>query len=396
MKILAISYLYPNLFYPHYGIFVHNRLKAISKYHEVKVINPIPWFPGCGELARYKNYDKIPLKESIDKIEVYHPRFLTIPKVFKFIDAFTYKVTTMSIVDELSKSYPFDIVDLHWTYPDLPTGYALKKKYNKKMLLTLRGKEAFHERQGIGRELLIKKYLLNTDGVISLSQELQDIAIDLGVEVTRCRVVRNGVDTNSFYHLDREECRKRLGILPSEHAILSVGFLNFGKGFDRIIKALPALLETNHEYKLYIIGSEGPAGGYRQALRQLIDQLGLRDNVCFLGTVDNSELIFWYNAVDVFCLSSRSEGSPNVVMEALACGCPVVATDVGTVSEIITAKYMGKVVENSKEGVAEGLATLDYNVIYRQLIANDMKKFSWDWCAKQVNDFYMKALRAGE
>ena len=173
MKILALSYLYPNSLYPHYGIFVHNRLKAVSKYHEVKVINPIPWFPGCGRLARYKNYDKIPLEENIDGIDVYHPRFFVIPKLFKFIDAFTYKAAVMPLVEKIYKSYPFDLVDLHWTYPDLPTGTALKKKYRKKMVVTLRGKEAFHIGEGKVREILIRKNLGQADAVICLSGELQ-------------------------------------------------------------------------------------------------------------------------------------------------------------------------------------------------------------------------------
>ena len=201
MKILALSYLYPNSQYPHYGIFVHNRLKAVSRYHEVKVINPIPWFPGCGRLSRYRNYNAIPAHEIIDGLEVFHPRFPIIPRFCKSLDALTYRAAVMPLAARLRQTYPFDLIDLHWTYPDLPTGTALKKKYGKKMVVTLRGKEAFHRGEGPIREALIRSHLLQADGVISLSRELQDMAVEVGVDSGRCHVIRNGVDTSKFYYI---------------------------------------------------------------------------------------------------------------------------------------------------------------------------------------------------
>jgi len=388
MKILALSYLYPNSLYPHYGIFVHNRLRAVRKYHEVKVINPIPWFPGCGRLARYQDYDQIPLRETIGGIEVFHPRFLVIPKFFKFIDSFTYKSVVMPLVEELYKSYPFDIVDLHWTYPDLPTGYAIKKRYKKKMLITLRGKEAFHINEGIGREFLIKKYLLQADAVISLSRELQEMAIQVGVDEKCCSVIRNGVDTAAFYYIDQDECRKRLGISREEKVILSVGSLNYGKGFDRIIKAFPSLIRIDANCKLYIIGAHGPAGDCRKEINDLIYDLDLQDHVCFLGTVENRVLIYWYNAADLFCLASRSEGSPNVLGEALACGCPSIATDVGSVTDILGHKHHGVVVTNNADGVQEGLEMAINCEWDREKIFQYMQSYDWDWCGQKVLPVY--------
>lgn len=393
MNILALSFLYPNTLYPHYGIFVHNRLKAVSKYHEVKVINPIPYFPGCGRLARYKNYGEIPLQETIDGIEVYHPRFFIIPRLFKFIDALTCKAAVMPLVEKLYESYPFDLVDLHWTYPDLPTGIAIKKKYNKKMLVTLRGKEAFHINEGVGREFLIKNYLLKADTVISLSQELQEIAVNMGVKKKHCHVVRNGVDTSAFYYMERDECRKHLNIPLDEKIILSVGSLTFPKGFDRIIKSLSKLLEIDAACKLYIIGSEGPAGDYRRGINQLIVDFDLRGKVSLQGLVDNKDLIYWYNAADLFCLASRGEGSPNVLGEALACGCPSVATDVGAVVEILSNKLNGIVVSNSADGVSSGLKKalpLDWD---RKAISSSMHDVDWDWCGREVIAIYDKVKK---
>ena len=393
MKILALSYLYPNSLYPHYGIFVHNRLKAVSKYHEVKVINPIPWFPGCGRLARYKNYDKIPLEENIDGIDVYHPRFFVIPKLFKFIDAFTYKVAVMPLVEKINKSYLFDLIDLHWTYPDLPTGSAIKKKYSKKMLVTLRGKAAFHINEGIGRELLIRKYLLLADAVVGLSQELIDMAVSLGVNENQCHVIRNGVDLGLFNYVDQEESRRHLGLPSNEKIILSVGSLVHGKGFDRIFRSLPKILSNYPNCKFYIIGGEGPAGRFKKQFYEIVEEYALQDNVTFVGIVKNKDLRYWYNAADIFCLASRSEGSPNVLTEALACGCPSVATDVGSVKEIIVSNDLGLVVDNSFDGVTNGLHSMLVRSVWdRRENSLAMSAYDWSWCAQKTSCVYSQVM----
>jgi glycosyltransferase involved in cell wall biosynthesis len=385
MKILALSYLYPNSLYPHYGIFVHNRLKAVSKYHDVKVINPIPWFPGCGRLARYKDYDKIPQKETLDGIEVFHPRFLVIPRYWKFIDAFTYRAVVMPLAERLRNDFLFDLIDLHWTYPDLPTGTALKRKYGKKMVVTLRGKEAFHIGEGAIRERLITKNLLQADAVIGLSQELVDMAVARGVNPNHCHVVRNGVDTTRFCYIDKEDCREKLGLPLEEKIILSVGSLTYGKGFDRIINSLPMILKYYPSSKLYIIGTEGPAGDYKKRLFQLIHEKKVSGNVTFVGKVDNKNLVYWYNSADVFCLASRSEGCPNVLLEALACGCPSVATDVGTIREIIEQDSMGVLIKNTTNDVHYGLIKALQSHWSRKKIYSIMIGCNWDRCANLLN-----------
>lgn len=389
MRILALSYLYPNSVYPHYGIFVHNRLKAVSKYHQVVVINPIPWFPGHFKLKRYKNYNQIPFKENIEGLTIYHPRFFVIPLFFKFIDAFTYKSAVIPLVRNLFQKFPFDLVDLHWTYPDLPTGFILKSQYNKRMLVTLRGKEAFHCKDGAVREYLIKKYLRKADAVISLSHELQDIAMAIGVKKEKCHVVRNGVDSSRFFYIDQQKCRERLGLPLSEKIILSVGSLNYRKGFDRIIKALPLLLAEQPDWKIYIIGSEGPDGDYRKQLVRMIGDLGLQGKVSFQGALGNAELVFWYNAADLFCLASRGEGSPNVLSEALACGCPSVATSVGSVVEILDQEFLGCRVDNTSSSVKAGLQKGIKKKWDRERIFSYMQSFSWDWCANNLLKIYI-------
>ena len=127
MRILALSYLFPNSVYPNCGVFVLNRLKAIGDYHEVKVINPIPWFPGTSRLRRYKDYHRIPSREIMAGIEVFHPRFFSVPRVLKGLDALTYGQAVRRVALPLRRQWPFELIDLHWTYPDLPAGRGLAR-----------------------------------------------------------------------------------------------------------------------------------------------------------------------------------------------------------------------------------------------------------------------------
>jgi len=175
-----------------------------------------------------------------------------------------------------------------------------------------------------------------------------------------------------------------------EKIILGVGALIQRKGFDLVIKGLEKIIATSglEKTKFYILGSQGPEGDYRKELNQFIEHHKLHNYVVFVGAVANSQLISWYNAVDVFCLSSRGEGSPNVLTEALACGTPAVATNVGSVSEIMASEEQsGFCCENeNSEQIAQCLIKVLNSESDRNLNAERFNKYNWDWCAKKVMD----------
>jgi len=392
LKILAISFLFPNCEQPNHGIFVKNRLEAVSKYAEVKMINPIAWSPMHGRIRKFKDKKNIPLVEVIGGIEVYHPRFFSIPKLFKSIETLTYYRAVLPLVKQLYKSFKFDLIDLHWTYPDLPTGYFLSKQFNTPFMVTLRGKEAFHLEDGGLRKHIISHYLKKTSQAIALSQELKNINQQLTKNAITTAVIRNGVDTDNFYYLPMTECRKALMLSNNEKIIVMVGSLIYRKGFDLVIDALAQIIKENlfSNIKLYIIGSEGPEGDYRKSLFAQVKQLNLKDHVVFKGQVANSQLKIWYNAANLFCLSSRGEGSPNVLTESLACGCPVVATDVGAVNEIMSSEEgIGACIQSeSIIAISNGLKSVLSSQYDRNKNAKLFKKYNWDWCAQNVIKIY--------
>lgn len=387
LKILAISYLFPNSQQPNHGIFVLNRLKAMSNYADITVINPIADSPLHQHIDKFKSLQNIPLEEELHGVHVYHPRFFSIPGHLKSLEILSYRRAVWSVVNRLSAA-DFDLIDLHWTFPDLPTGAWLSKKFNIPFHVTLRGMEAFHLQDSGLRKHIVSHYLKKVDKVISLSEEMARKSNELANTASKTVVIRNGVDTDKFYHLEQNECREKLNLPLHEKIILGVGALIHRKGFDLVIQGLEKIIATAglEQTKFYILGSQGPEGDYRKELNQFIEQHKLQKHVVFVGAVANSELITWYNAADVFCLSSRGEGSPNVLTEALACGTPAVATNVGSVPEIMNSEEnLGFYVENENQSeIINRLIDLLVSDHDSKKQALSFEKYTWDWCAKEV------------
>ncbi len=393
MRILAISYLFPNSKEPNYGIFVLNRLKAVSKYCDIKVINPIPWFPFSTLLPRYKNYDQVPKKEIIQGLEVYHPRFLSFPRILKVIEPVTLFLSLFFLCKRINGRYPFDILDIHWLYPDLPAGFMLARIFRKKIVVTLRGREALFS-TGLWKFNRILVPLLNrVNYIISLSSELQELCRNAGVNHERFAIIRNGVDTKTFHFSNMLQARKQLDLNSTEKIILSVGALIYRKGFDRIIRCLPALSTKYPEIKLYIVGDAGKEGNYLRNLQSIIQECQVDDKIVFVGSVPNAHLVTWYNAADLFCLASRGEGSPNVLSEALTSGCPAVSTDVGSASDILDKDELGEIVPNDDHTLCPRLLIALEKKYDRPSIAAYMSRFDWNWCANQVIKVYEVVVR---
>jgi teichuronic acid biosynthesis glycosyltransferase TuaC len=386
LKILAISFLFPNSQQPNHGIFVLNRLKAMSQYADITVINPIADSPVHKHIDKFKGLQNIPLEEELHGVHVYHPRFFSIPGYLKSLEVISYRRAVWSVVKTLPDD--FDLIDLHWTFPDLPCGNWLSKKINKPFNITLRGMEAFHLKDSGLRKYIVAHYLKKANKVISLSEEMARKADELSNTAERTSVIRNGVDTDKFYYLDQNECREKLSLSKTDKIILGVGALIYRKGFDLVIKGLEEVITTQYleNTKFYILGAQGPEGDYRKELNQFIEQHSLQNNVVFVGAVDNSQLITWYNAADVFCLASRGEGSPNVLTEALACGTAAVATNVGSVPEIMDSENnLGYCVDNEdQQMITTKLIQLLLQPHDRKLQATNFNKYTWDWCAKEV------------
>ena len=380
-KVLVLSHLFPNQEHPHYGIFVLNRLLNLCDYCEIKVVAPVPRFPFMEKIKMYRRYPFIPRKEQIQGIQVEHPFFPIIPRYFKWLDSFSYFFSSFITIYKIRKNFDFELIDVNWTYPDILTGFIWSWLTKKEYIVSIRGNEALYPGEKGGRKYILDKLLKRAGAIITLSQQLKELVLDIGIPENKVHVVLDGVEKENFFMMERFLCRQKLNLVQDKKIVVSIGSLILTKGHQYLIKALP-LLSKKFSIELYIIGDVNAAGDDAFIIEKLIKELGL-NNVHLVGSKPFHELILWYNAADLFCLASEGEGCPNVVLESLACGTPVVATDVGAISDLIGTDAKGYVVPKGDQvKLEEAMHKALIREWDREAIHESMQ--TWDDCAKQV------------
>lgn len=394
VKVLAISTLYPSRAQPVHALFVEQRILAMRKRFPVVVLSPVPWFPGGGLLARYRHRRRIPRWETRHGVEVRYPRFLSVPRFLKPLDGFFLFLTCWAEAARLRRIRDFDRIDAHLAFPDGWGAVLLGRVLRKPVAVTLRGHDVNDLPRYPVRRHQVAWTLRHADAVFAVADALRDAALELGAAPERTFTVANGVDFARFAPLDRTEARRRVG-LPSEGPILlSVGHLVARKGFHHLVRALPEILRAHPGARLVIVGAPGEEGDFSEEIRRAARTAGLADRVTLVGAVTHEELGAWYSAADLFCLASEREGRPNVVLEALACGTPVVATDVWGTPEIVSRDDVGLLVDSvepSRLGarIVEALGRR----WDRDAIVAHSRGFSWDAAAARVE---RELARAGE
>jgi teichuronic acid biosynthesis glycosyltransferase TuaC len=192
-------------------------------------------------------------------------------------------------------------------------------------------------------------------------------------------VVGNGVDTGKFQRLDRRVARQDLGLPLDAPVLVSVGALVERKGFHRVIECLPALRRRFPGLHYLVVGGPGPEGDWSARLRRQVNDLGLQDCVVFLGTRAPEELKVPLSAADVFVLATRNEGWANVFLEAMACGLPVVTTDVGGNAEVVADEKLGILVPFGRaDQLAQAIADALGRTWDRDAIVAYAQNQSWD------------------
>ncbi|MCF8107523.1 MAG: glycosyltransferase [Desulfohalobiaceae bacterium] len=341
MNILVFTTVYPNQAQPGLGVFVRERMKRVAARHQMEVIAPVPWFPLARVLkAGYR--PRVPRLEEQDGIRVHHPRFFSVPGLFKCLDGLFVFLSVLITVLRLRKSFPFELIDAHFAYPDGLAAILLGKVLHVPVTVTLRGTivplSAY-----LLRRFQIRWVLKQADRVIAVSGSLKAKALEIGPQ-RDIRVIPNGVDTDRFYPVPPQEARQELGLDQQARILVSVGGLVRRKGFHRVLEVLPDLVESHADLQYVIIGGPSVEGDIGPELEDQANRLGLNGRVRFTGPLPPDQVRTWLNAADLFCLGTSNEGWANVLMESLACGTPVVATDVGGNAEIVSRQELGIIV----------------------------------------------------
>jgi glycosyltransferase involved in cell wall biosynthesis len=334
--------VYPNPKQPLLGVFVRERARHVARHHPSVVVAPRPWFPGDGPI-RGSRWAGVPREERDGDLVVHHPAFLSVPGVMKSMDAGFYAASLLPFLVRLRRQFPFDLIDAHFAYPDGAAAVMLGRIFRCPVTITVRGTIVPLSRRLL-RRAQIRAALKAADAVFPVSETLKAAVTSLGVPADRVRVIPNGVDTGIFQPGDRSAARDRLGLPREATIVVSVASLSLRKGHQRVLDSLPAAVRA-HPGLLYVaVGGASPEGDTGPLLRTMIAERGLGEHVRLVGARPHDEIPTWLQAADLFCLATSNEGRANVLIEALACGVPVVTTRIPANEELVEAGRDGLLV----------------------------------------------------
>jgi len=378
LRVLLFSTLYPSSARPGHGLFVETRLRKLleSGEAEARVVAPVPWFPSTaprfGEHARMA---ATPHAETWNGVALLHPRYLLPPRIGQNVAPFVLALGAWASLQRLQREgFDFDLIDAHYFYPDGVAAALLARWLGKPLAISARGSDL----NVLGQHPLARHLMLWAAGQahasIGVCSALTDILRGWGADPKRLHVLRNGVDLQRFRPLPQAEARSRLG-LNGAPLLLSVGNLVEVKGHDLTMDAL-ALLTPQHAGAVLCIVGDGPL---RERLQAHAVARGVADRVRFVGRIANDQLADWYSAADLLVLASRSEGWANVLLESMACGTPVVATDVGGSAEVVAHLDAGRIVgRRDATSMAQAMEQLLAAAPDRTLVRRYAEGFGWE------------------
>lgn len=373
IRLLVFASLYPNAVQPRHGIFVEERLRRLVKTGQVTatVVAPVPWFPfRSSRFGAYAAFARVPALEARHGIRVLHPRYPVIPKVgMHAAPALMYRALLPMMRNLIASGGGFDLIDAHYFYPDGVVAARLGETIGKPVVITARGSDVNLIAQHRGPARKITRAAARAAAIVTVSDALKGKVEALGAVPDKVVTLRNGVDLERFRPLDRAAIRAKLDVTGP--VWLSVGHLIELKGMHIAIAALTGVPGVT-----LLVAGEGPDG---DVLAQLAQRSGVADRVRFLGAVDHKALCDYYNAADALVLASSREGMPNVVLESLACGTPVLATAVGGIPELITRPEAGELMrERTPEALVQAWRALQARNVDRNLTRKFAETLGWE------------------
>jgi glycosyltransferase involved in cell wall biosynthesis len=373
LRLLTFTTLYPDRERPNHGIFVENRLRHLVATGEAvsTVLAPVPFFPFRGErFGAWGRFARIPPREERHGLTIHHPRYPAIPRIgMSVAPLLLYLASRRALTRLVAAGLAFDLIDAHYVYPDGVAAVWLGRYFQRPVVITARGSDLTELPNYAVPRRFIRSALTRADGLIGVSAALRERLIEFGADPGRTMTLRNGVDTVAFHPVDRDAARAALGL--GRPALISVGALIERKGHRLTVEAMLEL----PDFELLIVGE----GAERASLEARIACLGLGTRVRLIGARPHVELPQYYGAADAMVLASSREGWANVLLESMACGTPVIASNIPGNPEVVQDWAAGLVIEaNTPAGIAAGVRRLFSNPPSRAATRAYAERFSWD------------------
>ena len=344
MQILTFTTLYPSALRPQHGIFVETRLRKLAESGLVaaRVVAPCPWFPfASGRFGRYAVIARTPSEELRHGLQIDHPRYPLLPKIGMSSAPLALFAAVLPVLRrQMRQGRDFDLIDAHYFYPDGVAAVLLGRALGRPVVVTARGDDLDLIATYAVPRRWIRWAAARAAGLITVSSGLQRKLAALGTAPERVRVLRNGVDLALFHPMERGAARHALGAVRP--TLLAVANLVEKKRHRLMVEALAELPGVD----LVIVG-DGPE---RPAIEALARERGVAGRVRLLGAMPQDRLPEIYSAADLLLLPSSREGWPNVLLESMACGTPVVVANIDGMADIVAAPAAGRIVADATPG----------------------------------------------
>lgn len=385
-RILILTQMFPSSLQPTLGTFVAQRAAALASQAEVRIAVPTPWFPPLPGLGRYSRIARLEHQSvSPHGQPVLRPRYFMFPKTATWLQGLTMSLGVRHCFRH--EAWKPQVIDAHFAFPDGFAAVQVARHIGCKCIITCHGSDLANYPPLPLTGWMLRSALAAAHHVIAVSPELHSRALALGSWPNRTTMLPNGVNTELFRPRDPIDCRRLLGLVPNVPLAVCVGRLDENK--NQIV-LLRALAECRHPEDLPVhlaLVGDGPLGKY---LRRRAKELGVARQVIFAGSQPYDRVPLWMAAADWLVLSSRREGWPTVYHEAMACGRPVITSNVAAARHAVCDDPLGTVVcDNTPRAFACALAEASRKSFDPQVIRRHAMAFDWGNWAQT----YMGILR---
>ncbi len=375
LHVLSIATLFPDATRPNFGIFVERSLAALARQPGVAltVVAPVGLPPWPLSLhPRYRALRGLPAREAWGGLTVLRPRFTLIPWIGARLTAASVARAVLPTARALQGRGELDVIDAQFFWPDGPAARRLAEALDLPFSIKARGSDIAHWGRARATASAVRCAGRAADGLLSVSAALKAEMAALGLPEGRITVHRTGVDAGLFRRMDPAAARRAWDVPTGARLLLSVGALIPLKGHRHVIEAMRAL---PGDVMLAIAGT----GPDEAALRALAQRLGLAARVRLLGAVAPARLAGLYNAADAMVLASEREGLANAWIEALACGTPLVLSDIPAAHEVVDAPDAGRIAARDPGSIARAvLEVLHMRIDRAALSARTHARHDWD------------------
>mgnify|MGYP000033794066 CR=1 FL=1 len=334
LKILLVTNLYPNKFEPTRGVFTEQIVKCLSIKNEVEVVAPIPWMPPLINKFIKKNHKSLPKICTYNDVKVHHPAYVVIPKVGRWLYGILFFLGVFNTLRKIKKTYNPDVINVHWMYPDGFGTVVAAKILGIPVVTHSLGCDINETATYPSRRFFIKLALKWANFNISVSEELRKKTIQIGSPSNLTATIMNGVNSDLFQSRNKTSLRKNLSLPEDKTLFLYAGNFNIEKGLEILVRAFSKVHKKYNDALLVIVGS----GPLESKIYQLVSELDISHKIVFVGRVNHNQVPEYLAAADFLCLPSLREGCPNIVLEALSTGTPVLSSRVGAVPEMLNSQ----------------------------------------------------------